>query len=96
MPFPWKKPVLFGKTLDQVISLFGFIDHGEVFILDERIGEKGESLTGLGGGIRVNIPAASPYFPTTSVSIQYGIPMGGPTPSDDSDGIFYIGGRLLY
>lgn len=98
VPSPWNPSLGFGNLkLDRVLSLFGFIDHGKVFILDTQPGEKDQSITGAGGGIRINIPPLKPVDTAVSFAIVYGVPVfRSPDPSDGSSGTLYVSGQITY
>ena len=98
IPSPWKPSLGFGKlTLDRVLSMFGFIDHGKVFILDKQPGETDQAITGAGGGIRINIPPVKPMDMAVSLAVLYGVPVfRSPSPSDGTSGILYVSGQLTY
>ena len=63
-----------GLTLNKVLSVFGFIDHGRVTIEDPQPGEKDQSITGAGAGIRLNIPkiGEGKLVPSLSFNLVYG------------------------
>jgi hemolysin activation/secretion protein len=98
LPSPWKPSLRFGKlTLDRTLSLFGFIDHGKVFISDRQPGEADQSISGAGGGVRINIPPLKPVDTAVSFSVLYGVPVfGGPRASDGSAGTLYVSGQITY
>ncbi|TDJ61562.1 MAG: ShlB/FhaC/HecB family hemolysin secretion/activation protein [Nitrospina sp.] len=96
LPFPWKWSVGFGKTLDKMLSLVGFLDHGRVFVRDPQLGGKNQDLTGAGGGIRIHVPPSNPSWPALSFACMYGAPVGDPTPSERSNGFLYLSGRISY
>lgn len=100
VPFPFKveltdRPGL--QRLDQILSLFAFLDHGKVFIKNPQPGERNRELHGVGAGFRLNIPSAGVNYPAISFSLAYGFPaFGGPKPSDGSSSILYLNGRIAY
>jgi len=100
VPFPFKialtdHPQM--KTLDQLLSFFGFIDHARVYAIDSQPGEGDQQITGVGFGVRVNIPAWSPAYPSFSVTASIGFPEFVKTePSDGSDHTFYLGGLVSF
>lgn len=99
LPFPFAIPVGLGKkhTLDKILSFSGFIEHGKVFVIDKQPGEKDREITGVGGGIRINIPKIKPLWPAVSFSANYAVPQFiGPLPSDGSFGAFYFSGLLTF
>ncbi|MFQ5451182.1 MAG: ShlB/FhaC/HecB family hemolysin secretion/activation protein [Nitrospinaceae bacterium] len=98
LPIPWKTPVGNRKlTLDRVMSLVAFIDHGKVFVLGRQPGEIDQTISGAGGGVRINVPKIKPNDVAVSFALLYGIPvLGGPDPSDRSFGIFYLSGLMTY
>jgi len=98
VPSPWKPSIGLGNlTLDRILSLFGFIDHGKVFILDRQPGETDQSITGAGGGMRINIPPLKPMATAVSIAVLYGVPVfGSPDPSDGSSGTLYVSGQITY
>ena len=100
LPFPFKiplsnKPQM--RSLDQVVSLFGFLDHGEIFVKDPQPGETDVDLDGAGGGVRVNIPQWGPNYPSMSFSFAIAFPVfSGSEPSDGSSHTIYLGGVITY
>ena len=100
VPFPFKialtdNPKM--KTLDQLLSFFGFIDHARVYVIDPQPGERARQITGVGFGVRVNIPALSPAYPSLSISASVGFPEFVSTePSDRSAHTFYLGGLISF
>jgi len=98
LPIPYKSPIGSGKlTLDQVLSFVGFLDHAKVFVLDKQPGEKDQSISGAGGGIRINVPKSKPNDLSASFSLLYSAPVfGGPAPSDGSSGTVYVNGIITY
>lgn len=96
-PLPWKLPLGFGKlTLNQVLSLTGFIDYGEVYVRNKTSAETDGAIAGSGGGIQVNIPKVKKWFPALSFSAAYAVPVIGPAPSDRSWGLWYMNGMVNY
>ena len=100
VPFPFKVELTDNpkmKTLDQLVSFFGFIDHGRVYVIDPQPGERNKDITGVGFGVRVNIPAWNPSVPSFSVTASVGFPeFVNNEPSDGEDQIFYVGGLISY
>jgi len=101
VPFPFKVPLTDQpglKSLDQVLTLYGFIDHGRVFIQEARPGERGQELNGAGGGFRINIPKWSAWAPQTSFTFAIGFPniFNNRPPSDGSSHTLYLGGAISY
>ena len=100
VPFPFKialtdNPKM--KTLDQLLSFFGFIDHARVYVIDPQPGERARQITGVGFGVRVNIPALSSAYPSLSISASVGFPEFVTTePSDRSAHTFYLGGLISF
>lgn len=98
LPVPYKSPIGSGKlTLDQVMSFVLFVDHAKVFVLEKQPGEKDQSISGAGGGIRINVPKAKPNDLSASFSLLYGVPVfNGPDPSDRNYGTVYVNGIITY
>ncbi len=98
LPVPWALPLGFNNlTLERVFSLVGFIDHAKIFIRDRQPGEQDQSITGVGGGFRLNIPKVQSTDVAVSFALIYGIPaLGSPDPSDGSFGTLYLSGLLTY
>lgn len=100
LPFPFKIPLSDHpkmKTLDQVVSLFGFLDHGAVFVKSKQPGEFDTDMDSAGGGVKINIPKAGPNYPSISISASVGFPvLNGAEPSDDSSYTLYLGGVITY
>ena len=98
IPLPWKIPLGFlgGRTMDKIVSVFGFIDHGEIFVENAQPGESGQSISGAGGGLRINIPRIE-SDPALSFNLSYAVPVfGSPDPTDGSSGTVYVGGVLSW
>lgn len=100
IPFPFKMTVLKNPRtirLDQVLSLFAFLDHGKVFVKNRQAGENDRELNGLGLGFRLNIPPLGTNYPAVSFSLAYGFPaFGGPEPSDGSSSTLYLNGMISF
>ncbi len=97
LPFPLKKRIGIDKlTLDQVVSLTGFVDHGGVYVLRRQSGESDQFISGGGGGVQINVPKVKNWFPALSFSAIYAHPVQGPARSDGSNGIWYLSGLLSY
>ena len=100
VPFPFKVTVLNNPKklqLDEVLSFFAFLDHGKVFIKDRQPGENDNELSGLGLGMRLNIPPLGINYPAVSFSLAYGFPaFGGPDPSDGSSSTLYHDGMISF
>jgi hemolysin activation/secretion protein len=99
MPWPGKFPH-FKKgwpSLDKIVTLLAFIDHGKVFIEDAEPGEDHRSITGAGLGFKVNIPKKDEASLATSFSLIWGTPvMSKLDPSDASFGTLYISGLVTF
>ena len=100
VPFPFKVTVLNSPRkiqLDQVLSFFAFLDHGQVYIKDRQPGENDRELNGAGLGMRLNIPPLGINYPAVSFSVAYGFPaFGGPDPSDGSSSTLYLNGTVSF
>ena len=100
VPFPFKVTVLNSPRkiqLDQVLSFFAFLDHGQVYIKDRQPGENDRELNGAGLGMRLNIPPLGINYPAVSFSVAYGFPaFGGPDPSDGSSSTLYLNGIVSF
>ncbi|NIQ03231.1 MAG: hypothetical protein GWM98_24925 [Nitrospinaceae bacterium] len=100
VPFPFKVALTQNsqlKRLDQILSIFGFLDHGKTFIVDKQPGERDISLSGAGAGFRLNIPNIGKYYPAVSFSLAYGFPVfKGPDPSDGSSSTLYLNGMISF
>jgi len=98
LPVPYKSPIGSGKlTLDQVMSFVLFLDHARVLVVDKQPGEKDQSISGAGGGIRINVPKSKPHGLSGSFSLLYGLPVfRGPRPSDRNYGTVYVNGIITY
>jgi len=100
VPFPFKVTVIENPRpiqLDQVLSLFGFMDHGQVFIKNRQPGENDRELNGAGLGVRLNIPPLGPNYPAVSFAFAYGFPVfKGPVPSDGSSNTLYLNGMVSF
>ncbi len=100
VPFPFKVTVIKNPRkiqLDQVLSFFAFLDHGQVFIKNRQPGENDRELNGLGLGMRLNIPPLGTNYPAVSFSLAYGFPVfGGPDPSDGSSSTLYLNGMISF
>jgi hemolysin activation/secretion protein len=100
IPFPFKVTVIKNPRkiqLDQVLSLFAFLDHGQVFIKNRQPGENDRELNGVGLGMRIYIPPLGINYPAVSFSLAYGFPVfGGPDPSDGSSSTLYLNGMVSF
>ncbi|MFQ5716130.1 MAG: ShlB/FhaC/HecB family hemolysin secretion/activation protein [Nitrospinales bacterium] len=98
IPFPFKVPLGFDSlTLNQVFSFTGFIEHGQIFVRDQQLGEKSESITGVGWGVQINIPPAKRgWRPPIRFAISQGFPIEGPSPSDGSSNTLYLNGAINF
>ncbi len=99
LPLPIDFPVTQKPTytFQDLFSLFGFIDHGRIFVKNPQPGEKNLSLTSAGGGIRLSVPKGKGHLPGADFSLTYGIPvLGDLNPSDGSLGMVHVGGRLVF
>ncbi len=100
VPFPFKVTVIKNPReiqLDQVLSFFAFLDHGQVFIKNRQPGENDRELNGVGLGMRIYIPPLGINYPAVSFSLAYGFPVfGGPDPSDGSSSTLYLNGMISF
>jgi hemolysin activation/secretion protein len=100
IPFPFKVTVIKNPRpirLDQVLSLFAFLDHGQVFIKNRQPGENDQELNGVGLGVRLDIPPLGVNYPAISFSLAYGFPtFGSPDPSDGSSNTLYLNGMVSF
>lgn len=99
LPFPKKVPLgLGGLTLDEVLSLRAFIDHGATFVAGTLAGESEEVISGYGLGLTVHLPEWSPraWISSASFSLIYAKPLAGPNPTDGSEDTFYLNGELSF
>lgn len=100
VPFPFKVALIDRPRplrLDKILSFFGFLDHGRVFIKNPQPGERDKELNGLGLGMRLNIPPLGEKYPGVSFSLAYGFPaFGGPDPSDGSSNTLYLNGLVSF
>jgi hemolysin activation/secretion protein len=100
VPFPFKVTVIKNPRkiqLDQVLSFFAFLDHGQVFIKNRHPGENDRELNGAGLGMRIYIPPLGINYPAVSFSLAYGFPVfGGPDPSDGSSSTLYLNGMISF
>ncbi len=101
LPLPLDLPITKSATptLKQVVSLFGFLDHGRTSISNRQPSDgPGETeVSGAGGGVRINIPRRDRNHPSYSFSIAYGVPVfSTQRPSDGSAGTVYLGGLINY
>lgn len=91
VPVPW---------LREWVRLAGFIDHGGVFNVSRNkgAGEIDHWLTGVGGGLRFDLPIPTPYFGTSTVQIRvdYAKPILGPKPSSFKSGVTQGEPGVLY
>lgn len=102
MPWPGKFPH-FKKgwpSMDKMVTLLAFIDHGKVFIEDNRPGERHRALTGAGMGLKLNIPKKDEASLATSFSLIWGTPVmenaSAQRPSDGSFGTLYLSGLVTF
>lgn len=101
LPFPFKVPLTDNpglQSLDQILTLYAFFDHGQVFIKEARPGERDQELNGAGGGFRINIPKWSIWAPQTSFTFAIGFPkiFNNRSPSDGSSHTLYLAGAINY
>ena len=100
IPFPLKKTVIENPRtvqLDQILSLFAFLEHGKVFIKNRQPGEIDQDLSGAGLGFRLTMPSLGPNYPLMSFALAYGFPVfGGPDPSDGSSSTLYLNGLVSF
>jgi hemolysin activation/secretion protein len=82
--------------LSQYLSVYGFIDHGRVLIIDNQDDESNDSITGGGGGIKLTFPQKTKWFPSLSLGASYALPLTGPDPTDRRDGVLYVNGSVSY
>jgi len=80
-----ERPAFAGKTWGDVVQLFGFIDHGGVWIRAPSVGQRRvEDITGGGGGVRFIVPDR------LQVSAEIATTVDGRTPSDKRNPTFYF------
>jgi hemolysin activation/secretion protein len=100
VPFRFKATLIKSPRpvqLDQVLSFFAFLEHGQVFIKNPQPGENDQDLSGAGLGLRLNLPSLGPNYPTASFAFAYGFPIfGGPDPSDGSSSTLYLNGMVSF
>jgi hemolysin activation/secretion protein len=100
MPWPGKFPYVKKgwPSLDKIITLLAFIDHGKIFVEDNEPGERHRALTGAGMGFKINIPKKDEASLATSFSLTWGVPVMDSTqrPSDGSYGTLYLSGLVTY
>jgi hemolysin activation/secretion protein len=100
VPFPFKVTVIENPRpvrLDKVLSIFGFLDHGQVFIKNRQPGENDRELNGAGVGLRLNIPPLNENYPAVSFAFAYGFPVfRGSDPSDGSSNTVYLNGMVSF
>lgn len=97
LPFPIKLPVTPTTTMDQVVSLFAFIDNARSYVRNPQPGERGREITGAGAGFRLNVPQGKDGHPGVSFTLSWGAPvLGNPQTSDGSAGTIYVGGIINY
>jgi hemolysin activation/secretion protein len=100
VPFPYKATLIKSPRpvqLDQVLSLFAFLDHGQVFVKNRQPGENDRNLSGAGLGLRLNLPSLGTNYPAASFAFAYGFPVfGGPDPSDGSSSTLYLNGMVSF
>ncbi len=100
VPFPFKVTVIKNPRtvrLEEVLSLFAFLDHGQVHIKNPQPGESDKVLSGVGLGVRLYIPPLGKNYPAVSFALAYGFPaFGGPDPSDGSSNTLYLNGMISF
>ena len=99
LPLPIDFPVTTNPryTFPDLFSLFGFIDHGRIFIEEPQPAERNVSLTSVGGGVRLSVPKGKGHLPGADFSLTYAIPvLGDRKPSDGSLGMVHVAGRLFF
>jgi hemolysin activation/secretion protein len=101
-PWPGKFPYVKEgwPSLDKIITLLAFIDHGKVFVEDNEPGERHRALTGAGMGFKINIPKKDEASLATSFSLIWGVPVmenaSAARPSDGSFGTLYLSGLVTF
>ena len=100
IPFPFKISLIKkprAVQLDQMLSMFAFLEHGKVFIKNRQPGEFDQDLSGAGLGFRLSLPSLGPNYPSMSFALAYGFPVfGGPDPSDGSSSTLYLNGWISF
>lgn len=99
LPFPWKTPSGFKHiTLNDILSVTAFIDHGRIFVRNPQVSESDASLSGYGFSLRIIVPkpGEEKWKPTTSFTLGFAKPLGGPTPSDGSNNVWYLNGTMNF
>jgi len=100
VPFPFKTTLIKSPKpvrVDQVLSFFAFLEHGQVFIKNRQPGENDQDLSGAGLGLRLNLPSLGTNYPAASFAFAYGFPVfGGPDPSDGSSSTLYLNGMVSF
>ena len=100
VPFPFKVAMVKNPRpiqLDQMVSFFAFLEHGQVFIKNPQPGERDVELNGAGLGVRLNLPPLGRNYPGISFALAYGFPVfGGPDPSDGSSSTLYLNGMISF
>jgi hemolysin activation/secretion protein len=100
IPFPFKMAMIKSPRpiqLDQMVSFFAFLEHGQVFIKNPQPGERDMELSGAGFGVRLNLPPLGRNYPGVSFALAYGFPVfGGPDPSDGSSSTLYLNGMVSF
>ena len=100
IPFPFKMAMIKSPRtiqLDQMVSFFAFLEHGQVFIKNPQPGERDLELSGAGFGVRLNLPPLGRNYPGVSFALAYGFPVfGGPDPSDGSSSTLYLNGMVSF
>jgi hemolysin activation/secretion protein len=98
VPVPFKKTLIDGlPPVNEMLSLFAFIDHSTTFANQRVSGEVDQSITGAGFGLRVNIEPDSKQLPNIDFMAAYAAPvLGSQTPSDDNNSVFYLGVVMTY
>lgn len=97
IPVPWKLPLgIEGLTLDRVLSVSSFIDHGQNFFINPIAGELHRSIIGVGTAISLNIPKLKEWTPASTFSVGYASAHLGPLPADGNAKTLYFNGLLSY
>jgi len=98
VPWPWKSVIHKSwPTMDKTVTMFGFLDHGKVFVKNKLTTETNQAISGIGVGFKVNIPAKDNNSTSISFALTYGASaFNGPDPSDKSNGILYSSVLISY
>jgi hemolysin activation/secretion protein len=100
VPLPMEVPWYTGfPNTSTVFSAVSFLDHGKIFVRDNRAGEVDQKITTAGGGLKMSVSESKKEgkSPAVSFAVTYGAPVfNSIIPEDSSYGTVYLNGMIDY